>query len=305
MKPIYTVEEPLLKAQNLQLGYGKKVVLENVNFEIRNLVRPGMLQGQAEVIIGPSGAGKTTLTRGLSGLLEDVKGEVMISGNESDSPMRPVRCGEIGFVYQDYRSFKHLTVEQNLLLAAHQGEHVRRGDLGLVESLVYSCRRIIDWFLLRKKYKARIDEYLDMFDLRKLYLMPATELSGGQKQRLAILVQVLTASQFIVMDEPFSGQDPPNKHKICQTLIKLATLDELKSFIVITHDTTFGAWLGNNIWSLGHIRNEQGEKTDKTTLFPKIDMVERGLAWQDEEILRTPEFIEFVNYLNYELMPSL
>lgn len=304
MKIEYTVGEPLLKAENLQLGYGKTVVLDHVNFEILNLVRPGMTQGQAEVIIGPSGAGKTTLTRGLAGLLEDVKGEVLISNHNPEAPMRSVRCGEVGFVYQDYRSFAHLTVEKNLLLAAHQGAHVRY-DLGPVQNLVFSCRRIVDWYLLRKKYKERVDGFLDMFDLRKHYEKSPSELSGGQKQRLAILIQVLTASQFIVMDEPFSGQDPPNKHKICKTLIKLATLDELKSFIIITHDTKFGAWIGNNIWPLGHIRDDKGNQTGITTLFPKIDMVERGLSWQDEEILRTPEFKEFVDYLDYELMPSL
>lgn len=300
----YTIGQPLLKAENLQLGYGKHVVLDHVNFEILNLKRPNMTQGQAEVIIGPSGAGKTTLTRGLAGLLEDVRGQVLIAHDDPEQPMVPVRCGEIGFVYQDYRSFAHLTVEKNLLLAAHQGAHVRH-DLGPVQNLVFSCRRIVDWFLLRKKYKERVDGFIDMFRLREHYEKSPSQLSGGQKQRLAILIQVLTASQYIVMDEPFSGQDPPNKHKICQTLIKLATLDELKSFVIITHDTKFGAWIGNNIWPLGHIRDDKGNQLSVTTLFPKIDMVDRGLAWQDEEILRTPEFKEFVDYLDYELMPSL
>src|SRR5580658_5045 len=99
----YTKEEVLLQARYLNLFYGDKYILRNVNFSIRDIVRPGLQQGQVVSLVGRSGIGKTQLFRVLAGLQKTRSGTVMISPEGGDA--RQVQSGDMGVIFQNYYQF--------------------------------------------------------------------------------------------------------------------------------------------------------------------------------------------------------
>src|SRR5262249_41821598 len=108
----YEVRECLLKVENVSLTLGGKLILKDVNAEIKNIVRPGLQQGQVVALLGPSGIGKTRLFRIMAGLDDPDTGQVLVG-----DPPKPVKKGEVGVVAQQYPLFRHRTVMSNLVVA--------------------------------------------------------------------------------------------------------------------------------------------------------------------------------------------
>src|SRR3954467_4407894 len=107
----YKKEGLLLKATDINLKYDTRQILRDVNFEILDIVRPGLIQGQVVSLIGRSGIGKTQLFRILSGLLKPTSGTVTIGADQ-----KPVKAGQVGVVPQNYILFNHRTIYNNLAL---------------------------------------------------------------------------------------------------------------------------------------------------------------------------------------------
>ena len=105
--------DTLLKATGVSLTLGQNVILRDLNLEIRDIVRPGMITGQVVGVLGPSGIGKTRLFRVLSGIDAPNTGTVLIG-----SDAKPVKRGMVGVIAQNYPLFEHRTVLGNLQLAA-------------------------------------------------------------------------------------------------------------------------------------------------------------------------------------------
>jgi ABC-type nitrate/sulfonate/bicarbonate transport system ATPase subunit len=103
----------ILKAENISLNIGGNQILQDINIEIKDIVRPNITTGQIVGFLGPSGVGKTKFFEILSGLLEPTTGTVMLG-----DPLEPVQAGMVGVVQQNYPLFNHRTVEGNLLVAA-------------------------------------------------------------------------------------------------------------------------------------------------------------------------------------------
>src|SRR5258707_6687326 len=103
----------ILKVENVSLKLGGKVVLRDVNLEIRDIYRPGYVTGQVVGLLGPSGIGKTRLFRVLAGMDRPDTGSVVIGED-----CVPVQRGMVGVVAQNYPLFEHRTVLGNLMLAA-------------------------------------------------------------------------------------------------------------------------------------------------------------------------------------------
>src|SRR5690349_21853920 len=95
----YTKQEVILRAENVSLCYGDKTILHNINFNIRNIVRPNMKQGQVVSLIGRSGIGKTQLFKLLSGLQTPTSGKVTIYDSKE------VKAGDMGVIFQNYYLF--------------------------------------------------------------------------------------------------------------------------------------------------------------------------------------------------------
>lgn len=185
-------EETLLQACNVCLQYDGQYVLRNVNFTIKNIVRPGLTQGQVVSLIGRSGIGKTLLFRLLSGLQQPDSGSITI--NEKDK----VEAGNMGVVFQNYYLFEWRTIYQNLLLAARKNPKLKGTE------------------------KDAIDQLAASFELTPLLHHYPQQLSGGQRQRASIIQQLLNDSDFLLLDEPFSGLDVCVLDKVTEMLLQVS-----------------------------------------------------------------------------------
>ncbi|MGC4045735.1 MAG: ATP-binding cassette domain-containing protein [Armatimonas sp.] len=139
----YSLKETLLKIEGVSLTLGGKLILRDVNAEVKNVVREGMQQGQVVGLLGPSGVGKTRLFRILAGLDQPDSGRVLL-GAEG----KPVTRGSVGVVAQDYPLFAHRTVLSNLLVAAKQAGKSEK-----------DCEDLLEKFGLaghEKKYPAQL-----------------------------------------------------------------------------------------------------------------------------------------------------
>jgi polar amino acid transport system ATP-binding protein/sulfate transport system ATP-binding protein/NitT/TauT family transport system ATP-binding protein len=259
----YTKEEVLLQARYLNLAFDGKWVLRNINFCIRDIVRPGIQQGQVVSLIGRSGIGKTQLFRILSGLQRPDSGTVEISQKPVVAPsageagaviagsMRAVQAGDMGVIFQNYYQFKWRTVHQSLRLAARQNKSL----WGVEEDA--------------------IKHYLDRFDLQDVLHLYPQQLSGGQQQRVSIIQQLLKGSDFLLLDEPFSGLDVCVLDKVVELLLQVSLSDERKTLIIVSHDIATAVAISDTVFILAKENGQAG-----STIVKEIDLIERGLAWE-------------------------
>ena len=252
-------KETLLKIENVSVALGGAPILRDLDLEIKNLVRPGYTQGQVVGLLGPSGMGKTTLFRLLAGLDEPDTGSILVG-----EACRPVQRGMVGVVAQDYPLFAHRTVRGNLLVAGRQ-EHLSRADNA-----------------------QRADDLLKRFGLEEHAGKYPAQLSGGQRQRVAIAQQFMCSDDVLLMDEPFSGLDLLAAARVSGFIQEIAQHDELKTFILVTHDVTAAVQVCDMILLLGRDRDNQGHVIPGARIQKTYNLVERGLAWQ-QDILTMPE----------------
>lgn len=257
----YRVGERLLTIDNVSVAYGQPV-LAGVTEAIDNIIRGGVKQGQVVCLLGPSGIGKTQLFRCIAGLQKPAAGGVYLNGRKV-----PVTQGEVGVVAQHYPLLNHRTVLGNLLIAA---------------------RRKLP---TEKEASARAMALLEEFGLSDKALAYPAALSGGERQRVAIAQQLLCSSHFLLMDEPFSGLDPHAKAKVCETILKVSTADELNTTIVVTHDIEASICIADTIWLLGRDVDSHGNRIPGARIKYKYDLIGRGIAWHSN-IDQSPEFFE-------------
>ena len=218
----YQKAELIFKARGINLSYGKKQVLRDIDVDVNNIVRPGIQQGQVVALLGPSGIGKTQLFRCIAGLQPFV-GELTIFD-------KPVRAGDVGVVQQAYPLMNHRTVWSNLMLAAHR----KPERIAQAETLL---------------------KHFGLLDKKDAYPL---ELSGGQRQRIAIVQQLVCSSHFLLMDEPFSGLDVVAKERVMETIRAVTTAHEHNTVIFTTHDIESAVALADDIWVLGREPEKQG-----------------------------------------------
>jgi len=243
---IYSKQELLMDVQGVHLAYDRPV-LRDINFQVHNIVRPGLNQGQVISLIGRSGIGKTQLFKILAGLIAPSAGKVSIGEDQ-----HLVQAGEVGVVAQNYLLFNHRTVYDNLRLA------MRHGHRGISDA---------------EKDKV-IDAYAHQFDLAEQLGKYPMLLSGGQRQRVSILQQVLTGNRYILLDEPFSGLDALMIDRVMELLIHISTLHELNTLIIISHDVENALAISDTAFILACEEDKEG-----ATITETINLIEMGLAW--------------------------
>ena len=258
---LYSKNETILKVENLGMQYGDKVILDNINFEIKNIIRPSITQGQIISIVGKSGCGKTTLFRSLAGLTQPTTGRVLVN-----STLEPVEPGDVGIVTQNYILFNHRTVRQNLLLSIKKNKNIPK-----------------------EQYKDVIEHYANAFDISDHIEKYPMQLSGGQRQRVSIARQLLNGCNFILFDEPFSGLDVLMVEKVTNILINVSLSDELKTLIIVSHDLENALSISDTVIVLGKNQGATG-----STVKAEIDLIERGLAWS-KDVKFTPNFKNTIN----------
>ncbi len=254
----YTIGDTLLHVDKVNVSYDGKPILRDLEMKVSDLIRPGHTQGQVDAVLAPSGTGKTVLFRTISGLKKPDSGQVLM-GDKTVVP------GMVGVVAQDYPLFNHLTVLDNMLLAAK----VRFKDH---KSALEASMTMLAQFELDGKVKS----------------YPA-ELSGGQRQRVAILQQMVSCGHLLLMDEPFSGLDILMKQKAQTMITDLAAADELNSIIITTHDIESAVSVADTIVLIGRERDEAGNPIPGATVRYTYNLVDMGLAWHPD-IERIPAF---------------
>jgi len=250
--------QTLLEAKNVALSFDDRIILRDINFCIKDIIRPGMQQGQVVSLIGRSGIGKTQLFKILSGLQSPTAGSVTINGDKT------VQAGDMGVIFQNYYLFEWRSVYQSLLLAAKKNS------------------------LLKGKEKEMIGHYVAAFNLEDALQKYPQQLSGGQRQRASIIQQLLKGSNFLLLDEPFSGLDVCVLDKVTDLLLQVSVSDELKTLIIVSHDISTSVAISDTVLIMG---NEAGKPG--ATIKKEIDLVERDLAWK-KDIKKEKAFIETV-----------
>lgn len=181
--------ETAIKIQNLSVILGKGFkALKNVNLEFAS--------GQIIGIIGPSGAGKTTLVRGIVGRLHIKTGEITIFGISAGSP--ELRH-QISYMTQELSVYSDLTVKENLKYFATM------------------------FGLRRKRVKKAIENVLKVVDMSRKSSSLITNLSSGQKQRISLAIALIGSPKLMVLDEPTVGLDPVLREKLWRLFTVLAS----------------------------------------------------------------------------------
>ncbi|MCW3104987.1 MAG: transporter ATP-binding protein [Bacteroidetes bacterium] len=263
----YKKEEIILQVENVNLKYDRQI-LRDINFNVHNITRPDMQQGQVISLIGRSGIGKTQLFKILAGLLQPDTGGVKI-----DSDLHPVKAGEVGVVPQNYILFNHRSILDNLKLGL-RGSSEKRSD---------------------KEKEDLLNEYAEKFALKEHLKKYPMQLSGGQRQRVSILQQILTGNRFILLDEPFSGLDPVIKDKVLELLVTISTLNELNTLVIISHDIENSMAISDTAFILANQEGKEG-----ATITETIDLMQLGLCW-DPEIKKNKAFQDLVAQMKFRM----
>lgn len=258
----YTEQNPLLTLSNISLKYGDKLILRDINIQIKDLVVAGSTTGQVCTVVGKSGVGKSQLFGLIAGLVQPTTGEILIGLEQ-----KKVEVGQVGMVAQNYPLFRHRTVLNNLRLV--------------------------------QKDEKKIEFYLNEFNLLTHKDKYPIQLSGGQRQRVAIIQQLLCSEHFILLDEPFSGLDPLATLKLCENIQKVANMDELNTILISSHILEPSLAISDMVWIMGNEKEAFGDNKDipynppfkaGATIRFVEDLASQGLAWRSD-IYTDPAFV--------------
>ncbi|NDJ90786.1 sulfate/molybdate ABC transporter ATP-binding protein [Mycolicibacter kumamotonensis] len=202
--------------------YGDFVALDNVDFSVPS--------GSLTALLGPSGSGKSTLLRAIAGLDHPDSGTVTINGVDVTG-VPPQRRG-IGFVFQHYAAFKHMTVRDNVAF----GLKIRKRP--------------------KSEVKEKVDNLLEVVGLSGFQTRYPNQLSGGQRQRMALARALAVDPQVLLLDEPFGALDAKVREDLRAWLRRLH--DEVNvTTVLVTHDQAEALDVADRIAVLNQGRIEQ------------------------------------------------
>jgi sulfate transport system ATP-binding protein len=194
-----------IEVRNVQKRFGQTVVCDNLNLDIPD--------GELVALLGPSGSGKTTLLRIIAGLEVPDSGAVLFHG--SDATHTDVRDRQVGFVFQHYALFAHMTIFENVAF----GLRVRP-----------KATRPTD-----REIRAKVGELLKLVQLDWIADRFPHQLSGGQRQRIALARALAVEPKVLLLDEPFGALDAKVRKELRRWLRRLH--DEMHvTSVFVTHD---------------------------------------------------------------------
>jgi sulfate/thiosulfate transport system ATP-binding protein len=212
----------MIVGEGITKRFGDFVAVDDVSVSVPT--------GSLTALLGPSGSGKSTLLRVISGLERPDTGRVLIDGTEVTG-VPPQRRG-IGFVFQHYAAFKHMTVHKNVAF----GLEIRRRPRGEI--------------------KRRVDELLELVQLGGLAKRYPAQLSGGQRQRMALARALAVDPTVLLLDEPFGALDARVRKELRAWLRRLH--DEVHvTTIFVTHDQEEAMEIADQIVLMNHGHVEQ------------------------------------------------
>lgn len=194
-----------IEIRNISKGFGDFKALDNVTLQVP--------AGELVALLGPSGSGKTTLLRIIAGLEFADSGSILLHDEETTE--KSVRERKIGFVFQHYALFRHLTVFENVAFGLRvQPRKIRPSE---------------------EKIRSRVHELLGLVQLDWLSNQYPAQLSGGQRQRIALARALAVEPKVLLLDEPFGALDAKVRQELRKWLRRLH--DELHiTSVFVTHD---------------------------------------------------------------------
>ncbi|MBF93149.1 MAG: peptide ABC transporter ATP-binding protein [Euryarchaeota archaeon] len=239
--------EIIISTKGVKVNFGEFWALKGIDMEIR--------RGEIIVVLGPSGSGKSTFIRTLNRLQPHSAGEIHVEGIEisektSVADLKKIRA-DIGFVFQQFNLFPHLTVMENITLAPMKVKASSKADA-----------------------EAKAMELLERVGIPEQAYKYPSGLSGGQQQRVAIARALAMDPNIMLFDEPTSALDPEMIKEVLEVMIDLARRDI--TMIVVTHEMGFAKEVADRciLFDEGELVEENtpeeffsNPKHDRTKLF--------------------------------------
>ena len=200
-------KEPMIKIRQLKIAFGDKLVLNDLDLDV--------YEGETLAVIGPSGTGKSTVIKALTGLLPPTSGSVVIDGQETSGYSEEEWDGlrrRMGVVFQYSALFDFLSVGENV---------------------AFGLRRYFK--LSEEEIQERVAQLLDLVGMPDTQKMLPSELSGGMKKRVALSRALAMEPRIVLYDEPTSGLDPVMTMTISRLIRKTQEQLGLTS-VLVTHD---------------------------------------------------------------------
>ena len=212
----------MISVRSISKRFGEYRALDDVSLDVPD--------GSLTALLGPSGSGKSTLLRVIAGLEEPDAGEIVVAGR--DATALPAQKRDVGFVFQHYAAFKHMTVFDNVAF----GLRIRR------------CSKA--------DIRARVDELLELTGLSGFSARYPSQLSGGQRQRMALARALAVQPRVLLLDEPFGALDANVRADLRAWLRRLH--DEVRvTTVLVTHDQEEAMEVADNLAVLRSGRIEQ------------------------------------------------
>ena len=206
------MNENIIEIKNINVSYGSNHVLKDINLNIKNK--------DFYTFLGPSGCGKTTLLRLIAGFEKSQSGELFIGGKEISNSNPWER--DVGMVFQNYALWPHMTVYKNI-------------SFGLEEKKIKNS-----------EIQKRVEDVLELVDLKDLSKRYPYQLSGGQQQRVALARTLVVKPKVLLLDEPLSNLDAKLRVQMRKELLDLHNKIDITT-IFVTHDQEEANAMSSNL----------------------------------------------------------
>jgi sulfate transport system ATP-binding protein len=231
-----------IEVRNLNKRFGETVVCDHLNLDIA--------AGELVALLGPSGSGKTTLLRIIAGLEVPDSGTVLFHGE--DATNTDVRERQVGFVFQHYALFGHMSIFENVAFGLRVRPKATRPD--------------------EKQIRAKVMELLKLVQLDWIADRYPHQLSGGQRQRIALARALAVEPKVLLLDEPFGALDAKVRKELRRWLRRLH--DEMHvTSVFVTHDQEEAMEVADRIVVMNHGRIEQDGPPDEVYDHPATPFV--------------------------------
>jgi len=215
-----------IEVRNVTKSFGAFVAVNDVSLTVPT--------GDLVALLGPSGSGKTSLLRIIAGLERADRGQVLFEGE--DATVRDVRARGVGFVFQHYALFRHMTVFENVAFGLRVRPKARRPGKAEVEKKVSDLLKLVQLDWLGDRYPS--------------------QLSGGQRQRVALARALAVEPRVLLLDEPFGSLDAKVRQELRRWLRRLH--DEIRvTSVFVTHDQEEALEVADRVVVMNHGRVEQ------------------------------------------------
>jgi sulfate transport system ATP-binding protein len=236
-----------IEIRNIAKRFGNFVALDNINLDIPT--------GELVALLGPSGCGKTTLLRIIAGMETADHGEILFSGAEATH--LHARERQVGFVFQHYALFRHMTVFENVAFGLRvKPRNERPSDADI---------------------KRRVMELLGLVQLDWLADRYPSQLSGGQRQRIALARALAVEPKVLLLDEPFGALDTKVRKELRRWLRRLHD-DMHISSVFVTHDQEEALEVADRVVVMNHGKIEQIGSPDEVYSSPASPFVYQFLG---------------------------